>query len=78
MSGYRRQIRRACRELGKRGRTFDYKDVLSKLPAGAYRPTEWQVIRALQHASYVEVAREGDRHRLTKYRLRGRPTHQAK
>lgn len=67
--GYRGQIKRACRELGRRGRTFDWVDVHNHIPKGAYHPTEWQLIRFLEHYPGVEVAEQGNRHRRTKYRL---------
>jgi len=39
-------------------------------PNTVYAPTSWEVIRALQHAPYLEVAEPGRYRRLTKYRLR--------
>ncbi|OPX65637.1 MAG: hypothetical protein A4E30_00308 [Methanomassiliicoccales archaeon PtaB.Bin215] len=54
--------------LGMFGRTFDYKDVLNAIN-GPAKPTEWQLIRVMQHASYLEVAEDGRMRKLTKYRL---------
>jgi hypothetical protein len=44
-------------------------DVDNHIPKGAYHPTEWQLIRFLEHYPGVEVAEQGNRHRRTKYRL---------
>ncbi len=70
--GYKAQIMLACRKAGRRGKAFDYKDVMQKLPKSCYSPTDWQVIRTLQHAPYLEVAEKGKHRKLTKYRLKGR------
>ena len=70
--GYRWDIRLACRQLGRDGRTFDYKDVMREIGDGPDAPTPWQLIRELQHADYLEVAEAGRYRRLTKYRLKQR------
>ena len=70
MPGYKAQIRRACLKAGQNGRTFDYRDIMALMPNTVYAPTSWEVIRALQHAPYLEVAEPGRYRRLTKYRLR--------
>lgn len=70
MAGYRYQIRKACRKLGRTGGTFTYIDVMGAIPTRLTRPTEWETIRTLQHAKYLEVAEDGRYRKLTKYRLR--------
>ena len=72
MGGYRGQIRRACDRLGRHGRTFDYRDVMLRIPDGPYKPTEWQLIRFLERYDKIEVAVPGNRHNPQQYRLKRR------
>lgn len=71
MGGYRGQIKRACRELGRRGRVFDLDHVLAKIPDGPYRPTERQAARLLsKDPDLVVVDRDRNGNRQTTYMLR--------
>ncbi len=70
MVGYRDQVRKAYRQLGRCGGTFDYRDVLRELGGRPYAPTIWQAIRALQHDEQLQVVEPGTRHRPTAYRLK--------
>jgi len=69
-AGYRGQIKAACRELGRRGSCFDYRDVMAHLPMTPYFPQARAVRRLLSIDRELEVVEEGNRHRPTLYRLR--------
>lgn len=72
MGGYRGQIKRACFKVGKRGRAFDYKQVLNELPDGPYKPTEKQLIDEMSKAKYLKQNRKADKHNRATYRVRKR------
>lgn len=68
---YREQIRKACVKLDRRGKAFDYVDVMAEIP-DALKPTERQVIIEMAKAKYLTVRVDGDKDNRTRYRLKQR------
>ena len=59
-------------QLGYFGCSFNYIEVMQLLPDGPYAPTPKQVIRLLSISPELEVDEDGNRHTLTRYKLKMR------